>query len=151
MGTKLRKSIGNNIELEHVATHIVGVGASTAVSMLFTAATTGTCTTYFEAEIFSKDAWKGTFSETSANGASAGTAIISYCKDRTVTASANAVIAHTITYASSGTILENLESDSSLPISTRRYVLASGGIYLFYLSSAAAANSININIHFWED
>jgi len=151
MGTKLRKSIGNNIELEHVATHTASVGTATAASVLFTAATTGTCTTYFEAEILSKDAWTGTLSETSVNGASAGTAIISYCKDRTVTASANATIAHTITYASSGTILENLESDAGLPIRTRRYILASGGLYLIYVTSAGASNSIDVNLHFWED
>ena len=151
MGTKLRKSIGNNIELEHVATHTASVGVGTAVSVLFTAATSGICTTYFEAEIFSKDAWSGTLSETSANGASAGTAIISYCKDRTVTASANATIVHTITYASSGAVLENHESDGGIPVKTRRYILASGGMYLIYITSAGAANSIDVNLHFWED
>ena len=151
MGTKLRQSIGSNIELEHVATHTVGVGTGTAVSVLFTAATSGICTTYFEAEIFSKDAWSGTLSETSVNGASAGTAITSYCKDRTITASANATIAHTITYASSGTVLENVESDTARPVKTRRYVLASGGLYLLYLTSEGAANTIDVNLHFWED
>lgn len=137
----------------YTASHSVSVGTGTAVTVLFTAATTTTCYTRLCYSIESSNAITGTFSETP--NASNGTAIAAYNTCRAITASANASIEHTCaSYQSVGSVLVNHAVGGTAGIfnggSRQEWTLATSGEYLWRFAAANAATTVNLNI-FWEE
>ncbi len=139
-----------------VATHSVIVGTGTAASVLITAPVSTTAIMHFVYSVVSSNAGIATFSE--APNASGGTAIIAYNSSRDTSGSANAIITHSATWLSSGTILENFTLGGA-NAGTRvgdsgegrvEWVLGSEKLYLVYFVATNATTTVDINAYWYE-
>lgn len=139
-----------------VASHTEQIDATSVVSVMFTAPSTGTCYVHLVYTIEAGNAITGTFSE--APGASGGTAIDAHNSSRDVVGSANSVIAHTVTYTSSGTVLVNhLVGGSNNKTkmggggtAREEWILGSEKDYLFYFTAVNADTDVGINMLWYE-
>jgi hypothetical protein len=139
------------------ATHTVSVGSGTAVSVLVTTPSTGTCYVHFTYEIDANNAVAGTFSE--APNMSGGTAITAYNRDRSSATASNLTIKHTCSSnQSAGTVLKNhaISGANAGTLLTGYYggreewVLGSEKDYAFRFSAVNASTTVDINMSWYE-
>lgn len=137
-----------------VATHSVSVGTATAVSVLITPPMSERIHLDYSVEATNSGTW--TFSE--APGASGGSALVSFNRDRDSSNSSGVLISHTVTYASSGTVMESHcigtaghgDSSGGSGQSRHEFVLSTTKQYLLRFVAFNAATNVAVNLSFYE-
>jgi hypothetical protein len=160
-----RSGSRKTIDIEHakihngltwVASHSVSVGTGTAVSVMVTTPASGTYHLTYEVE--ASNTLTYTFSE--APNASGGTTIASANRLRTGGGTDTLTLKHTVTYTSSGTVLErHLNGSTGVPSkstggssgSRAEWILAASTSYLVYATAGNAGTTVNVNLDYYRE
>lgn len=139
----------------YVADHYLSVGTATAVSILLTVPTAASKRyMHFSAQVICGTSGVLTFSKDP--NASGGTTLVSINSNgqQRVNKPDPMVLAHTVTYVSSGTTIETLICASAASMYTplaggREYILEVDHTYLLRFVSDTAANRVNIKTAYY--
>jgi hypothetical protein len=129
----------------YTATHTVSIGTVTAATVLVTAPAADEYDLQVEVQASNTlSLW--TLSE--APNASGGTAITPLNHNRDSALTLGATVAHTATYVSSGTVMENHSAAAGMQGLSGWWKLDAGDLYLVRCVAANAGTTVNVNARF---